>query len=272
MMLYTLAKKNEMVKQIIKSSGTIEPFSAEKLLESIRSAGASDEQAKMISRSVVKHLDEISSTKSIYDFVLANLKKMPPGIAARYNLRRALADLGPSGFPFEKFIAELFSSLGYKTQTNQTLTGECVDHEIDVLLRREAHKLPELVEAKFHNQPGIRSGVQTALYMQARFQDLANQVSHVWLVTNTKFSGDAIKYGECKGMKLLSWDYPKNKGLGMLIRQNNVHPITALTTLKPKEKIKLIESGIVLVRQLVDLQGQSVPSDAIEEAQSLIQN
>ena len=45
-----------------------------------------------------------------------------------------------------------------------------------------------------------------------------------WLVTNTKFSSDVIRYGNCVGMHLIGWKYPEDGGLEKLIDEANIYP------------------------------------------------
>ena len=164
--------------------------------------------------------------------------------------------LGPSGFPFEKYIAAIFEWQGYKVQTQLFLEGACVTHEIDVLAENDEHFL--LTECKFHNSLGIVSNVKIPLYVHSRYRDVLNnwqKTSHKLLkccvVTNTKFSSDAVKYGVCEGLSLLSWDYPANKSLRNLIDESGLYPITCLTSLTNKEKETILMEGIVLCKELL---------------------
>ena len=125
-------------------------------------------------------------------------------------------ELGPSGFPFEQFVAEIFRSKGYETVTDQIVLGGCVEHEIDVV----AWKKDELImnEVKFHGDIGLKSDLKVVLYVHARFEDLAENVYEYggkthkltggWLITNTKFTVSAIKYAVCKKMNIVGWNYP----------------------------------------------------------------
>src|SRR5205085_12654308 len=105
--------------------------------------------------------------------------------------------LGPTGYPFEDFIARILQSFGYSTKVRQFLMGKCVSHEIDIVAEKSGKSC--MIEAKFHNNPGIRSEIHVALYTQARFQDvkLRNTLDSAWLVTNTKTTVDANTYALC---------------------------------------------------------------------------
>ena len=109
-------------------------------------------------------------TSEIYGHAFALLRKHSMPMAIKYSLRRALSELGPDGFPFEKYVAKIFEAWGYETLTDQTVLGVCVTHEIDVVAWNKEKLM--MVEAKFHNELGIKSDVKIALYMKARFDDL----------------------------------------------------------------------------------------------------
>ena len=71
------------------------------------------------------------------------------------------------------------------------------------------------------------------------------------MVTNTRFTADAISYGNCCGLYLLSWDYPKNDGLRDRIDRLGLYPITVSTLLTTREKQFLLSRDVVLCRDLV---------------------
>jgi hypothetical protein len=109
------------------------------------------------------------------------------------------------------------------------------------------------IEAKFHNEPGGKTDIKDALYVYARYEDLkhapeaSSRVDEGWLVTNTQFTRNAIRYAQCAGLRLLGWDYPRTRGLMTLIEEAKVHPLTCLTTLsEPIETSQLNRSSIDL--------------------------
>ena len=242
-----------------KMSGLLEPFSAEKLLRSLKKAGASDETAADVTRYIVAGLAPGETTQHIYRKAFGLLKKQKNALAARYKLKRAILELGPSGYPFEQFVGEVFRKQGYLVQVGILVQGRCVTHEVDVIAQKGDQYF--LMECKFHNRPGEASDVKTALYVNARFHDIRQTLKtlpdlkalqhQMWLVTNTHFTTDALTYGSCAGMQLLSWSYPAGNGLKELIERNEVYPVTTLTTLTQEEKQRLLAARIVLVADLV---------------------
>lgn len=239
---------------IIKGNGDKEEFKAEKLRTSLLSAGADKERADSIVAHIEGELREGITTREIYEHAHGILKNGADRAAASYSMRQAIMALGPTGYPFEKFIGEIYQSLGYKINTDRILEGKCVEHEVDLIAYTDEELI--LGEAKFHNQRGITSDVQTALYVKARFDDLRetqfdfgpSKMTQGALITNTKFSDAAIRYGECVGLSMIGWNYPEGNNLQDIITKSGLQPITCLTTLNKQEKQSLIEHGTALCK------------------------
>jgi len=244
---------------VTKSSGEKSRFSGIKLRRSLQRSGATEEQIRFILSEISSGLYNGISTKQIYKQAFLLLKDSSRHIAARYNLKQAIMELGPSGYPFEKYIAEILNAQGYSTRVGQIVQGKCVSHEIDVIAEKENHSY--MVECKYHNLRGIFCDVKIPLYIQARFRDVEEQLIKMnghsdriyqgWVVTNTKFSIDALQYGKCAGLNLLSWDYPTNGGLREQIDRLGLYPVTCLTSLTKAEKQKLLGKNIVLCKELL---------------------
>jgi len=236
-----------MAVYIIKADGTKEPFKNEKLHFSLEKAGASPENADRIVSNIEERLTEGMHTADIYRdaFSLLN-KNEPAGAAARYSLRRALLELGPSGFPFEAYLAELFRSEGFEAVTNLIVKGKCAHHEIDVRLKKNG--LLTYVEAKFHNTPGFKTDLKVVLYVKARIDDLRalDNTADGLVVTNTKFTSMAQQYASCAGLQLLSWEYPTGNSLQDKISKSGLYPVTALASLSKREKLALMAKKVVL--------------------------
>lgn len=240
---------------ITKADGTQEPFDSRKLDRSLKRAGANDTTRAHIIEQVLSGLQDGAHTDVIYEhaFDLLKQERHSAPTAARYSIKRAVQELGPSGFPFERFVAEVFRSLGYtNVQTGVVLAGACVTHEVDVVAEHKGKRMG--AEVKFHNNLGMKTDVKDALYVRARFNDLYNgpeNINEPWLITNTRFTHNAIHYATCQGLKLLGWDYPRNRGLEVLIDRAHVHPITTLTTISNDTKRQLLENNIVLCKNLL---------------------
>lgn len=184
-------------------------------------------------------------------------------LAARYRLKQAIMDLGPSGFPFERFIARLLEHDGFAVEVGRIVEGKCVKHEIDVIALQDQKHF--MVECKYHNQPGRVSDVKVPLYVQARFKDVEQQwlllpghgtrFHQGWVVANTRFTSDAIQYGQCAGLYLLSWDHPMKDSLREWIDRSGLYPVTCLSGLTKAEKTRILEQGVVLCQEICNAPG-----------------
>jgi hypothetical protein len=245
---------------VLKASGTRELFDQKKLEFSLKRAGASSLVVNQIIQHVKAHLDKNITTHEIYKHAFELLHKDEQPVAIKYSLKRAIMELGPSGFPFEDFIAEIFRNKGFNAETGKIVKGFCVEHEIDVVAWNEEKLI--MVEAKFHNELGIKSDLKVILYVKARFEDLQRvkfnygkerDLDEAWLVTNTKFSSTAIEYGSCQGgIRMIGWNYPPIGNLHDMILESKLHPVTCLASLNGREKKSLLDKGVVLCKTLLE--------------------
>ncbi len=244
--------------QITKRNGETAPFEEEKLRQALIRSGARPSDLEEALQAVRGVLYDGIDTHKIFQTAYQSLKKRSHHSAGRYRLKKAMMELGPSGYPFEKFVGKLMESQGYQAKVNVMVQGACVSHEVDVVALKD--KVQTMIECKYHTDVSIKSDVKVALYIHSRFLD----VSNAWaassedpemkyqgmIVTNTRFSGDATQYAECVGLKLISWDYPRSGSLKDWIDQSGYHPITSLGSLSRPEKVKLLEKGLVLCRDV----------------------
>lgn len=235
---------------ITKADGTTEAFDPGKLTASLKRSGARPDVADSIARDIEKDLWDGMSTQEIYSRAFGMLREHRHAAAARYSLKRAVLEFGPSGFPFEDYIGELYRAEGYAVKVRQIIRGKCVEHEVDVVV--EKNGLKTFAEAKFHNAAGFKTDLKTVLYVQARIDDIGEGAGLV--VTNTKFTSKAIEYASCKGLELLGWDYPQGNSLETRIDKAGLYPVTALTSLSKAEKTALLGQQVVLCQALPDKQ------------------
>ena len=246
--------------KIVKYSGDIVDFNPIKFKQSLVKSEANQEVVDSILQTIQKDIYEGISTKQIYKMAFALLKKAANSNAARYNLKEAIRLLGPAGFFFEKYIAPLFAAEHYTTQTNLVLQGKCISHEIDILIKKD--QVISMIECKFHMGQEANSDVKVPMYILSRFNDLKERrhaiysrsdfLSKCWIVTNNRFTADAITFAKCSSLNLLSWNYPENNNLKTKNDDNFLYPVTCLTTLTIAEKNKLLILDIILVKELVN--------------------
>lgn len=250
-------KKREEI-TVVKASGKEENFSFEKLRNSLLRSKVSNEEADKIISELKGEIYSGITTKKIYSMAFRLIKKRSPHSASRYYLKRGLMELGPSGFPFENYVSEIFKWDGFKTEVDSILQGKCVSHEIDIICKKGNTMM--LVECKYKNQQGVSVDVKVPLYINSRFQDLLENgvlkkpfsKFEGWIVTNSRFTEDALAFGKCKNIQFLSWNYPNNHSLKDKIDQSGLYPVTCLTTITQYEKKQLIEKGIVLVNEICE--------------------
>jgi hypothetical protein len=245
---------------IIKSDGTNETFNPERLTRSLERSGASELTAKQITETITNTVAPGTSSKEIYTRAFSLLRKEARPVAARYALRRALLELGPSGHPFEDFISHLYRTEGWQVETRKIMKGKCVSHEVDFYASHKEQNEFLAAELKYHNDAGYKTDLKVALYVKSRFDDIfacdesarSCPIDRGILVTNTKFTSEAIAYAECSGVELLGWGYPVDNSLFIRMSRAKVYPITTLTGLSRAEKFLLIERGVIAVDEIMN--------------------
>lgn len=257
--------------KVIKRNGDLEPYHEEKVIHTMNRVGVPPH----LQSEVLRHLrnqfrGDYISTDELFKHIFEYLKKTDKKASLRLNLRRAILELGPTGFPFERYLARVFQDEGYKTMVDAHLMGECVMHEVDLVLERNGEK--DIVEVKFHNDINGKTDLHVVLYTYARFLDLKtkNNINKVWVITNTKLSQDAITYAQCKNINILAWNYPSARHLQYFVEFPKMYPITVLTDFTKEEKVRLIEDNIVLCRDLIQLSEREINSFPLVKKSHLI--
>lgn len=248
-------KKHILVR---KASGDEELFSVEKLERSLQNAGANYMQIQNIIADIENWIYDGVTTRKIYSRAFSILRRDKTSVALRYKLKQAMMEFGPTGFPFENFIGQLFEAQNFHTEVGIVVEGRCVTHEMDVIATNQ--NTQHLVECKYSKDQGKQVSVQVPLYVRSRVDDIICKRKEMsefkglsftgWVITNTRFSLDSMHYGKCAGLKLLAWDYPAGMGLKELIEKLKIYPVTILHSLTKNEKQFLIDQEIVTCKQL----------------------
>lgn len=268
------------------NAGETVEFEISKLENSLRNSGAGEQSLKRVLETILPKCFDGITTGELYRMAFEELKKISNSVAARYSLKKALLELGPAGFYFEQWIARVFQNIGYKTETGQLIKGHAVTHEADVIAKKDDKTY--WVECKFRNAEDTKISVTTPMYVLSRIKDISNiqynlfgtktEFTAGWLITNTYFTKDSVAFSEYYGLRLLSWDYPKDKNIKSLVNQNALYPITCLTTLDGKQKQKLLEEKCVLAKELFNNQNllnilelnDEKKSEVLKEARELM--
>lgn len=246
-------RKKEQI-YVLKASGQTVPFDSNKVEATCIRAGASKKLAERVVQKISEHLRNGMRTREIYRMVLNALSTEDESqtIKHRYRLKESIMLMGPAGFAFETYVGKILENYGYDVEAVRSqVNGKCVKHEIDLIVKSNLANERCMIECKYHNLPGIYTGLKESLYTHARFLDLSETFDKEMLVCNTKVSDDVITYAKCVGQKLLCWRYPYDKGLENMIETKGLYPITILG-LKAKELDLLSKNKFMLARDLLD--------------------
>jgi len=249
-----------MNKIIIKADGKEEEFNKEKINYSLIKAGANPDIALAASNHAERKSNKFRNTNDIYYHTLKYLKRNDPISALKFTLKRAIMNLGPDGFVFEKYMSKILNSYGYNTKVDSIIKGFCVEHEIDIIADKDTERF--MIECKYHNTVGINSDVKIALYVNSRFLDIKkgciNKINNekiftkAWLITNTRCTDDAIKYGNCANVRITAWSYPEDENLQYLIENKKLYPVTILPQITEPQKLKLFNADIITISELTE--------------------
>jgi len=237
---------------VINAVGQQEEFLKEKIINSLLRAGIKKNVSHKIANEIEKKVYPDISTLEIYELIKKRIKKEKSGF--RFNLKMAMKELGPDGFVFEKFVKEVFEVLNFNVDINQHLNGKCISHEIDIIAEDKRKKY--IGECKFRNRTGDRVDVNIPMKMFSIMDDLLNtniasksKIKPI-IITNEKFTAYAIKYAKCKKIKLLGWNFPREKGLERIIENYKLYPVTILPSFKKNHLHFFAKNGILLVKNI----------------------
>lgn len=246
---------------VTKASGMTEEFDIGKLINSLVRSGAPEEIARDIADKISIQVTPTMHTRHIFRMAKKLLRQYSRATGMRYSIKRAIYALGPTGYPFEKFVARILKSHGYNVEVNRMLKGYCITHEVDVLATRDDRRC--VIECKHHATGEKPADVKVALYVHSRFEDIRkafeiseHKNSHVhegWLVTNTRCSMDAIKYAECVGLRVVSWRYPEREGLEKMIEEKRLYPVTILPAATKNAVQTLTSRNIILADEISEM-------------------
>ncbi|MCK5846643.1 MAG: restriction endonuclease [Bacteroidales bacterium] len=244
--------------KIVKNSGELEIFDELKLRSSMMRSGANSSTIDKVINELEFYLHDGISSHKVYKKAYSILGRISMKDAGKYRLKKAILELGPTGYPFEQFMGAILKTQGYSVKVGVLIDGKCVTHEVDVVAENDDKII--VVECKYHRTSSTKSDVKVPLYIRSRFNDiydkwsqdgtLGNKKYEAWVVTNTRFTSDAERYGKCSGLILKSWNYPYNSSLKDMIDAAGLHPITSLRTLSRKDKKSLLDQGVVLCREI----------------------
>lgn len=253
--------------KVVKKAGNSEKFSKAKFCASLRKAGAPIPLVNELYEKIANDIHPGITTSTIFRNASKYLIKKDPVIAARYNIKKGIAELGPAGFLFERYVEIIMQALGYKTRRNVIMKGVCATHEVDILAKNKTEHI--IIEVKYHNERKIITHIDVVMYAGARKDDIEdnqktkerNKTTHImWLFTNTRFSSSAIKYAKCKNIRLTGWNYPKDASLEKIVNKYSLYPITVLPSVDRATREIFVRYNIMLAQDLSPYSAQDIHS------------
>lgn len=239
-----------------KADGTTQPYKRAKIITTCLRLHANRETAETIANKIERQIYDGIPTKKILQLIYRYLTDSPV-VKHQIDLKKAISLLRPQP-DFEQFIRMLLEEYGYTVADSQIVRGKCVEHEIDAIAYRG--KKTYLVEIKHHRNHHSYTGLDIPRIAQATLEDLVDgfrlnlnslNFTKALIVCNTKFSEHATQYAKCKGIDLIGWKTPPNHGLELMIEEKKFLPIPILKRLGTKNKEKLMDNNIILLKQLL---------------------
>jgi len=247
---------------VINAKGEKESFSSAKIRKSARRIGASSKLAGEIVKAIKQRACPGIKTFDIAKEIKRLLALETPKFALKFRLKEGMRKLGPTGFPFEKYIGEIFLNNGFEVKLNQQIRGACCSYEIDFTAKK--NKILYIGECKYRNLPGEKIDFTVGLEHFARCVDIQkgdflkkkrnrNLKLKPLITTNTKFTSRMKKYAKCAQIELLGWRYPESESLEMLIDRQKLYPITVLPSLKSFLIDSFVEKGMMLAKDVLTI-------------------
>ncbi|MBU7014686.1 MAG: restriction endonuclease [Theionarchaea archaeon] len=248
-----------MTTYVTKADGTRVPFDRGKIVKTCLRMGASQTLAETVASEVESRTNDGVRTRRIMEMIFALMAEYKPATKHVISLRKALA-LMNSKPDFEHFVRTLLNRKGYTVSPNQILAGKCVEHEVDGIIEKDGKTF--LLEVKHHRNYRTVTGLDEARIARAVLEDVADgsesghndlKINGILLVCNTKFSDYARRYADCRGIDYLGWNAPPELDLAASIGETQVYPATYLKGLDSLTLKALSSAGIVLLKQVVDM-------------------
>ncbi len=243
---------------VIKADGRKEPFNAGKIIKTCLAAGATRQRAEQIVRAIKSKIGNGTTTHNIYRMLIEELEKLNDKSSMVFRMREAIADMDSTSF--ELFTKRLLKGLGYRSRWNQLIKGRYVEHQVDVVAKKDGKVY--MIECKKHFNQHRFCSLGITLQVNARFEDLklgfldgkhGYDFYKPWIFNNTKFSDHAIQYGEGVGMLLTGWGYKGDLALDAMVNRMKMYPVTILKCDIGLQK-KLLSRRIITIFDLIDSQ------------------
>jgi len=262
-------------KYVTKADGTKELFDKQKIIKSCLNVDLDEKSSSEIADYIDRALPEGSSTHKIFEMITQELEKRKVGNAPLFALREAIADVDSKSF--ELYTQKILEADGYSCKWNQLIHGASVEHQVDVLAEKNGEIF--IVECKRHFNPHRFCGLDVALQVQARLEDLKDgyvakrnkiNVTGAWIFTNAKFSEHSKNYCNAKKIRMTGWK-SGDFGLDYLINKTKTFPVTVLK-IDLMTKASLIQAGMLTLQDIITQRRSNITNfpDIIQQAKALV--
>lgn len=239
---------------VIKADGRKEEFIPRKIVKTCLRSGASRQKAEEIADKIGHRVRNGWTTHRIYQMILAELDKIKDHSSFLFRLREAIAKIEPD--KFEIYSKKVLEAHGYKCEWNRLIKGKSVEHQVDVIAKKD--KL-YLVETKHHINHHRFCGLGVILQVQARLEDIIDGFNAgknrynfdiAWVFNNTKFSYHAKKYAKAKNITLTGWGYKGHHALEKLVQSKKIYPVSILK-ISPKLQKRLFDHNMITLHDII---------------------
>jgi Holliday junction resolvase-like predicted endonuclease len=243
---------------VTKADGSRQLFDREKVAKTCLRMGVNRRIAYEVADEVEARLYDSMLTSKVLKLIFRLLQKRTPTIRHFLDLRKGLS-LMVSKPEFEKFVQILLVHQGFQVSPNRVVIGKCVGHEVDAIAKKDS--ITYFVEAKHHSNYHTPTGLDESRIARAVLEDVTEgfalgkndvKIDRAMIVTNTRYSEHAKRYGKCRDILQIGWSSPKMLALQNMIEEKKLYPLSCIKGLNSEIKMKLVISGIVLMKQLVE--------------------
>jgi hypothetical protein len=242
---------------VTKADSSRQQFDRNKIVVTCMRMGATKQDAEEIAGKIESRVYDGMPTAKVLQMIFQFIHKYKPQASRLYDLRRGLSWMN-SKPEFEKFVQILLANIGFEVVPNKILKGKCIEHEVDAIARKDG--VTYFVEAKHHYNYHAFTGLDESRIARAVLEDVSEgfnlgltdlKIDEAMIVTNTKYSEQAMQYGICRNILQIGWSTPADLGLRDIILEKSLYPLSCIRGLKTDVRLQLVDSGIILINQLV---------------------
>ncbi len=249
---------------VTKADGSKQLFDREKIVQTCQRMGANPKVAIQVAQEIENNLYEGITTREILQTIFKLMGQYKPAVRHLFDLKQGISLMEPKP-EFEVFVRVVLAHSGFQVKPNIILKGLCGEHEVDAIAVKDG--LTYFVEAKHHSNYHALTGLDESRIARAIIEDVTEgytngvtevKINRAIIVTNTKYSEHAINYGRCRDILQVGWASPEGFGLRDIVEKYKLYPLSCLRGISTETRGRLVEAGIVLIKQLLEQDCQYV--------------